>query len=238
MMDQLQGQVAAITGAAHGMGEAIAKTYARAGAAVGLIDRQAEALDQVVEAIQGEGGRAFGQVADVRCYEEIEQAVQSIEAELGPIDILVNAAGLGIYKVFEELTESDWDTTFDVNVKGVFLVSKAVVPGMIERGKGLVLNIASLAAIMRGFDRGSCYGASKYAVRGFSNYMAVELRPKGIKVCCLDPGTTDSHFRGQPTGNPKWMQPQDVAAAALYVASQRERVSVYEVSFSMLDENW
>jgi 3-oxoacyl-[acyl-carrier protein] reductase len=238
MAEGLQGQVAVITGAAHGMGEAIARTYAREGAAVGLIDLQGEPLAEVVQAIEGEGGRALGQVADVRHYGEIERAVQAIEAELGPADILVNAAGLGIYKVFEELTESDWDTTFDVNVKGVFLVSKAVVPRMVEREKGLVINIASLAAIMRGFNRGSCYGASKYAVRGLSNYMAVELRPKGVKVCCLDPGTTDSHFRGQPTGNPKWMQPQDVAEAALYVASQRERVSVYEVSFSMLDENW
>jgi 3-oxoacyl-[acyl-carrier protein] reductase len=153
-------------------------------------------------------------------------------------DILVNSAGLGIYKMFKELSEEDWDTTFDVNVKGTFLTCKAVLPGMIERGRGLVINIASLAAITRGFNRGSCYGASKYAVRGFSRYLAVELRPVGIIVCCLDPGSTDSHFRGQPTGNPNWMKPEDVAAAALYVATQRDRVAVHEVAFSMLNEGW
>ena len=91
---------------------------------------------------------------------------------------------------------------------------------------------------MWGFNRGSCYGASKYAVRGFSSYLARELRPKGIVVCCLCPGTTDSHFRGQPTGNPDWMRPQDVASAALYVATQRERVAVHEIAVSMINEGW
>ena len=168
----------------------------------------------------------------------LKQAVTLLEAVLGPADILVNCAGLGIYKMFTDLSEEDWDTTFDVNVKGTFLTCKAVVPGMIERGKGLVINIASLAALILGFDRGSCYSASKYAVRGFSSYLFRELRPKGITVCCLCPGTTDSHFRGQPTGNPNWMQPQDVASAALFVATQRERISVAEVAFGMITEGW
>ena len=238
MADALKGQVVLITGAAHGMGQAIAKTFAREGAAVGLIDRQGEALAQTVQEIRADGGRALGQVADVRDYGQIKGAVATIEAELGPTDVLVNSAGLGIYKVFNELTEEDWDTTFDVNAKGTFLVCKAVAPGMASRGKGLIINIASLAAVIRGFETGTCYGASKYAVLGFSRYLAVALRPKGVRVCCLSPGTTDSHFRGQPTGNPNWMLPQDVASAALYVASQREQVAVAEIAFSTIYEHW
>lgn len=238
MGDALKGQVAIVTGAAHGMGRAIAKTYAGQGATVGLLDRETEALQKVVRDIQADGGRVLGQVVDVRDYAGIQEAVRAIEGDFGPTDILVNSAGLGIYKMFEELTESDWDTTFDVNVKGTFLVCKAVVPGMVERQHGLVINIASLAALILGFDRGSCYSASKYAVRGFSSYLFRELRPKGVKVCCLCPGTTDSHFRGHPTGNPNWMAPQDVANAALYVAAQRDRVAVAEVAFGMITEGW
>jgi NAD(P)-dependent dehydrogenase (short-subunit alcohol dehydrogenase family) len=236
--DALKGQIALITGAAHGMGQAIAQTFAREGALVGLIDRQGEALDQTVEAIRADGGRALGHVADVRDYARIQEAVGELETELGPTEILVNSAGLGIYKAFDELTEEDWDTTFDVNAKGTFLVCKAVAPGMVARGKGLIINIASLAAVIRGFERGTCYGASKYAVLGFSRYLAVSLRSKGVRVCCLSPGTTDSHFRGQPTGNPNWMRPQDVASAALYVASQREQVAVAEIAFSTVFEQW
>ncbi len=238
MADALKGRVAIVTGAAHGMGEAIAKTYAREGAAVGLLDRQGEALQVVVQDIRVAGGRVIGQVADVRDFPAVQKAVTAIENGLGAADILVNAAGLGIYKMFTELTEEDWDTTFDVNVKGTFLVCKGVVPGMIERGKGLVINIASLAALILGFDRGSCYSASKYAVRGFSSYLFRELRSKGVQVCCLNPGTTDSYFRGAPTGNPNWMVPQDVANAALYVATQREHVAVAEVAFGMINEGW
>jgi 3-oxoacyl-[acyl-carrier protein] reductase len=220
------------------MGEAIAKTFASQGAAISLLDRDSEGLEAVASQIRTLGGRALAQPADVRTYGHIVQAMEATESAYGPIDILVNSAGLGIYRMFADLTEDDWDTTFDVNVKGTFLVCKAVVPGMVEREKGVVINIASLAALILGFDRGSCYSASKYAVRGFSSYLARELKPKGVRVCCLCPGSTDSHFRGQPTGNPNYMIPQDVADAALYVATQRPRVSVAEVAFGMINEGW
>jgi NAD(P)-dependent dehydrogenase (short-subunit alcohol dehydrogenase family) len=238
MAGLLQDKVAIITGAAHGMGEAIAESYAAEGAALGLLDVQEEALSRVVERIAATGGRVVGRAADVRRAQEVGAAVEAVRKELGPIDLLVNAAGLGIYRTFDELTEEDWDTTFDVNVKGTFLVCKAVVPEMAARGSGTVINIASLAALIRGFNRASCYSASKYAVRGFSRALAVELNPQGVTVCCLSPGTTDSHFRGQPTGNPGWMKPEDVAAAALYIATQRPGIGVHELALSNLSEGW
>jgi 3-oxoacyl-[acyl-carrier protein] reductase len=239
MKDLLKDRIAIITGAARGMGREIALTYAREGAAVGLLDIQAKELEQVVLDIQQEGGTALGQVTDVRHSAQVETAVHAVLQQLGPVDILVNSAGLRCGGKVHEIAEEAWDLCFDVNVKGTFLLCKTVVPIMLERQQGQIINIASLSAWIRGSEHGgSAYGASKYAVRGFSRYLAVELRSANIKVCCLSPGSTDSHFRGQPTGTPKWMKPSDVAAAALYIATQRDRVAVAELAFSMVSERW
>ena len=239
MANLLEHQVAIITGAARGMGREIARAYAREGAAVGLLDIKADELDQVVLDIHQEGGTALGWIVDVRDYNQVQAAVQAVVDHLGPVDILVNSAGLGCGGKVHEIAEEAWDLCFDVNVKGTFLLCKAVVPIMLERQQGQIINIASLSAWIRGSEGGgSCYGATKYAVRGFSRYLAVELRASNIKVCCLSPGTTDSHFRGQPTGDPDWMKPSDVAAAALYIATQRDRVAVAELAFSMVNERW
>ena len=238
MANELKGQVSLITGAARGMGKEIARTFASEGAAVGLLDIQEEELQQVVQEIQAGGGKALGLVADVRYYDQVEKAVQSVVENLGPIDILVNSAGIPGHDLVHEISEDDWDLCFDINVKGTFLLCKAVVPIMLEQRRGQIINIASLSAWIRGSKGGSCYGASKYAVRGFSRYLAVELRDANIKVCCLSPGTTDSHFRGHPTGNPDWMKPEDIASAALFIATQRDRTAVAELAVSMVNEPW
>lgn len=238
MADLLEGKVAVITGAARGMGKAIANTFAHEGAAVGLLDIQEEELNQTVNEIQADNGKALGLVTDVRYYDQVERAIQSIMKSFSTIDILVNSAGLSGNGLVHKIPEADWDMCFDVNVKGTFLLCKAVVPIMLEQKQGQIINIASLSAWIRGAGGATCYGASKYAVRGFSRYLAVELRPSNIKVCCLSPGTTDSHFRGHPTGNPDWMTPEDIASAALFIASQRDRTAVAELAISMVNEMW
>ena len=238
MANLLEGQAGIITGAARGMGKAIALAFAREGAKVGLLDIQADELQQVVTEIQAEGGKAIGLVADVRHYDEVEKAVQAIVEDLGKIDILVNSAGIPGNGPVHEISEEDWDRCFDINVKGTFFLCKAVVPLMLERKQGQIINIASLSAWIRGSQGCSCYGASKYAVRGFSRYLAVELRDANIKVCCLSPGTTDSHFRGHPTGNADCMKPEDIASAALFIAAQRENIAVAELALSMVNETW
>ena len=238
MADLLKGKVAVITGAARGMGKAIADTFAHEGAAVGLLDIQEEELNQTVNEIQAENGKALGLVTDVRYYDQVERAIQSIMKSFSTIDILVNSAGLSGNGLVHKISEADWDMCFDVNVKGTFLLCKAVVPVMLKQKQGQIISIASLSAWIRGAGGATCYGASKYAVRGFSRYLAVELRPSNIKVCCLSPGTTDSHFRGHPTGNPDWMTPEDIASAALFIASQRDRTAVAELAISMVNEMW
>ncbi len=238
MADLLKGKVAVITGAARGMGKAIANTFAHEGAAVGLLDIQEEELNRTVNEIQTDNGKALGLVTDVRYYDQVERAVQSVMEGFGTVDILVNSAGLSGNGLVHKISEADWDMCFDVNVKGTFLLCKAVVPIMLEQKQGQIINMASLSAWIRGAGGATCYGASKYAVRGFSRYLAVELRPSNIKVCCLSPGTTDSHFRGHPTGNPDWMTPEDIASAALFIASQRDRTAVAELAISMVNEIW
>ena len=116
MANLLKGQVGIITGAARGMGQAIARTFTREGAAVGLLDIQEEELQQVVKDIQAEGGKALGLIADVRNYGQVEKAVQSVVENLGPIDILVNSAGLSGGGLVHEISEENWDLCFDVNV--------------------------------------------------------------------------------------------------------------------------
>lgn len=238
MSDLLKGQVSIITGVARGMGRAISIAYAREGASVGLLDVLEDELCQVVNEIQAEGGKAIGLVTDVRRYDQVEKSVKSVMENLGSIDILVNSAGLSGNGLVHEISEADWDLCFDINVKGTFLLCKVVVPVMLEQKRGQIINIASLSAWIRGAGGASCYGATKYAVRGFSRYLAVELRSSNIKVCCLSPGTTDSHFRGHPTGNPDWMKPDDIAAAALFIAAQRDRAAVAELAISMVNETW
>ena len=238
MANLLEGQVGIITGAARGMGRAIAIAFAKEGAAVGLLDVQEEELQQVVKGNQDDGGKALGLVADVRHYGQVEKAVQSVMENQGQIDILVNSAGIPGSGLVHEISEENWDLCFDINVKGTFLLCKAVVPIMLERKQGQIINIASLSAWIRGSKGGSCYGASKYAVRGFSRYLAVELRDVNIKVCCLSPGTTDSHFRGHPTGNPNWMKPEEIASAALFIVAQRDKTAVAELAISQVNEQW
>lgn len=238
MVERLRGQVAFITGAAHGMGQAIAEAYAREGASLGLIDVEAEGLNVVGQTIEAMGRKSVGSVGDVRDYGDIQAAVKETEKALGAIDILVNSAGVAGGNTINKMTEGEWDRVFDVNVKGTFLACRAVCPGMMERERGLVINISSLSGLILGTGGGTCYGASKWAVRGFSSYLLRELRPKGIKVCCLYPGSTDTHFRGRPTGNPTFMTAEDVASAALYIATQRERVSVHELAVSNIEETW
>ncbi len=238
MRGALRQKTAVITGAARGMGRAIARAFATEGANLALLDSQNEPLQEVSDDLRALGATVYSRVLDVRDNQTLQTTFDSIESDLGPIDIAVNSAGVGIYRVIEELTEEDWDTTFDINVKGTFLVCKAAASRMAGRGRGLIINIASLAVKIRGFERGVCYTSSKYAVEGLSRCLAVELRPKGVRVCCLCPGTTDTHFRGEPTGNENLMLAEDVASAALYVATQRESVAVHDVVISMINEAW
>lgn len=180
---RLDGRVALVTGGGAGIGLAIARKLAADGAKVALSDVDLAAAQTAAAEIAG----AIPLQLDVTSMDSAAEAVAHVERALGPIEILVNNAGVSTMAPLWELTERDWDFNFDVNAKGVFIVTKAVIPGMMERRRGVIVNTASMAG-KKGVPLLAHYAASKWACIGFTKSCARELGPFGIRVNCVCPG--------------------------------------------------
>ncbi len=222
-------RVALVTGGSRGIGRAIALRLAGLGAAVAICGRDRE----VLEATAAELGRAtkgvLAQVADVTRSEDVAKLVATTEAKLGPIAILVNNAGIGLFGPAHEKTEADWDRVLDSNLKSVFLVSRAVAPSMIREGRGDIINISSLAG-RNAFAGGGIYCASKWGVQGLSACMAEDLREHGIRVSVICPGSVATEFSGRgPKDAGKALKAEDVAHAVAAVATQSAGSFISEV---------
>ncbi|MFJ7665219.1 3-ketoacyl-ACP reductase [Lysinibacillus sp. NPDC097162] len=213
-MQTITGKTALITGAGRGIGRATAIAFAKEGINVGLVGRTLENLQQVEKQLKAYDVKVAIATADVANLQSITTAVESIRAELGPIDILVNNAGISKFGKFLELTPEDWTNIVDVNVKGVYYTTRAVLPEMIERESGDIINISSTAG-QKGAPITSAYSASKAAVIGMSESLMLEVRKHNIRVVTLTPSTvaTDMAVELQLTdGNPeKVMQAEDLA---------------------------
>lgn len=213
-MQSVAGKVALITGAGRGIGRATAIAFAQEGIHVGLVGRSLENLQKVAEELKPYDVKVVISTADVADLASITAAVESIRAELGAIEILVNNAGISKFGGFLELTPEEWTNIIDVNVKGVYYTTRAVLPEMMERNAGDIVNIASTAG-QRGAPLTSAYTASKAAVIGLSESLMLEVRKKNIRVSTLTPSTvaTDMALELKLTdGNPeKVMQPEDLA---------------------------
>ena len=184
---KLQGKVALITGAARGIGAATALRFAQEGAAVVTCDVHEDAVRHTLDGCRGAGATAIGLAADVTDRACMGQAVDAILARFGRIDILVNNAGITRDARFEKMTEAQFDAVIDVNLKGVFNAAQAVVPGMIERGSGVILNASSVVGLY-GNSGQTNYVAAKSGVIGFTRTWCRELGPKGIRVNAVAPG--------------------------------------------------
>jgi NAD(P)-dependent dehydrogenase (short-subunit alcohol dehydrogenase family) len=180
---RLGGRVALVTGAGNGIGRAIAKALSDDGAKVAITDVDLDFAREASEGVEN----SYPLQLDVTSKESAVSAVTVIEHELGPIDILANNAGVSTMAPVWELTEREWDFNFDVNSKGVFIVTQAVLPGMMERRRGSIVNTASMAG-KKGVPLLAHYAASKWACIGFTKSCAVELGPFGIRVNCVCPG--------------------------------------------------
>ena len=213
-MQTISGKVALITGAGRGIGRATALAFAKEGIHVGLVGRTLENLQQVAEEIKQFDVKVAFAAADVADLDSITSAVESIRGELGSIDILVNNAGISKFGSFMDLTPEEWTNIIDVNVKGVYYTTRAVLPEMIERNTGDIINISSTAG-QKGAPITSAYSASKAAVIGISESLMLEVRKKNIRVTTLTPSTvaTDMAVELNLTdGNPeKVMQAEDLA---------------------------
>ncbi|GEP56419.1 SDR family NAD(P)-dependent oxidoreductase [Reyranella soli] len=195
-MAALKGRVALVTGGSRGIGRAIAISLAEAGAAVAVnyLSKSAEA-QAVVEAIHGQGGRAVSVGADVSQAAAVKGMVAGVERELGPVDILINNAGIAINRPVDELTEDDFDRTMAVNLKSVFLCTQAVLPGMRKRRWGRIVNISSGAARGAG-GVGPHYNTSKAGMEGMTRGYAARLVKDGITVNAVAPSLIQTDMVG------------------------------------------
>jgi 3-oxoacyl-[acyl-carrier protein] reductase len=232
-MESLKGKIALVTGAGKGIGKAIAIALATEGADVGLIARTEKDVQAVAETITTLGVKAAYATADVSNRGEVENAVEKIRAELGAIDILINNAGTGTFGKFLELEPEVWENQIKINVFGVYYTTRAVLPQMIERKTGDIVNISSTAG-KTGSAVTSAYSASKFAVFGLTESLMQEVRKHNIRVTALAPSTvvTDlAHSANLITGDPeRVMHPEDFAELVIAQLKLNRRVFVKESS--------
>ena len=234
-MDRLKGKVALISGGATGMGGAASRLFAAQGAAVGIVDRNREAAEATADDIRAQGGKVFVAQADVAAEADVIRAVGEVSAALGTINVLFNHAGTIVIKPFLETTVQEWDWLHAVNVKSMFLMTKAVLPQMIAAGGGAIVCTSSISAVAA-TPMEVLYCTTKGACHQFARAIAVEFRDRGIRCNSVCPG-----FIRTPHGNRevrelaalgvdvsdaaiaaqqgRMGEPEDVARAALYLAS-------------------
>jgi 3-oxoacyl-[acyl-carrier protein] reductase len=224
-------KLAVVTGATEGIGRAIAFALGRSGAALAICARTASAVDATVAALREAGFDAIGRACDVSDADAVAAFGRFVAREHGDASVLVNNAGVGHFAPFEQLTLEDWDQTMAVNVRSLYLVTRAFLPGLARSG-GAIVNIASLAG-KNGFDGGTAYCASKHAVLGFSKALMLEVRKRGIRVIAVCPGSVATPFmdkQSQPRSNlQRVLQPDDVAQAVLGALTLPDRAMLSEL---------
>ena len=220
----LTGKVAIVTGVSSGIGRATAEALLARGAAVAGWGRHAP------DGLAHERFRFVG--CDVRDEDAVAEALARTQRELGPeIHVLVNNAGLGIFGPIDGFSSEDWHLMFDTNVNGLFYCTRAVLPQLKKQHAGHIINIASLAGTA-GTANLAGYCATKYAVRGFSDALFKELRPDGIRVTCIMPGSVETNFGGKTPGatpDPHKMQPQAIAAAIVHAIEAPQETMISEI---------
>lgn len=191
MLQLLKGKTVAMTGGGGGLGLCYGVAMAKAGAAIAVSDINLAAAQATVAAITSAGGRAISVQGDVTKAAAFEELFDRTEAEFGPLDVLLNIAGMFPRRALVEMTEEEWDAVIALNLKSVFLGARAAIRRMLPRKSGIVLSTASGTGI-RGQPKGSAYSASKAGIIGFTRAVSLELKDTGVRINCFGPGATDT----------------------------------------------
>lgn len=225
-IQSLQGKVAIVTGAGAGIGRAVAVELGRHGARVALAGRRQVPLEETAQEVVAAGGEALAIPTDVTVWDQVVALVRQVEDTWGPVDILVNNAGYGSYAPVVDMPEDEWDQMMAVNLKGVFLCSKAVLPSMQARRRGQILTIGSVLSTRVEAGKAG-YVATKWGVLGFTDTLALECRPYNIRVSTLCPGSARTTFANQdPLKKGPTLDPYQIARSAVHVLSAPEDVLI------------
>jgi len=226
----LNGKIAVVTGASRGIGAAIARAFAAERCSVVGIARDIKALNAVAEDIESKGGVFTRIIADVTKPDEVDDAIQQVLEKNGKIDILVNNAGIALYKPCLEMPVSEWQRVIDVNLRGVYICTRAVLPQMVERGKGHIIFISSDAGKFT-FAGGSAYNVSKHGVQELAATLRKELEGNGVKISTICPGGVATEILGplppKPPGERyQSLTVEELAEVVLFVASRPPTVNI------------
>jgi NADP-dependent 3-hydroxy acid dehydrogenase YdfG len=233
-------KISIVTGASRGIGREIATRLAKEGHFVALVARNEEEIRELEFEIDSSGGKSRGYPIDLTDEAAVEAMVADLRAQFGRIDVLVNNAGIGIFKPGHTLRTEEWDRVFDVNVRGSFLMTKAVLPAMLEAKSGHIVAIASDVS-KRTFANGSLYCASKYAQDAFFSGLRKEVRASGVKVSVVYPGLVDTFFHDGSPGQPHraaYLQPHDIADSVAYILNAPAHVVIDELMIHPLVQEY
>jgi NAD(P)-dependent dehydrogenase (short-subunit alcohol dehydrogenase family) len=225
MSELLAGSVVVLTGATGGIGSSIAEMLAAAGARVAVTDLSAEAVEQLADELG-----VFGAASDAASWDGFAAFCSAVEAELGPIDGVVNCAGLWAPAAYDEVDEEAWTATLDANLKTAFVACRTVLPGMVARGSGSIVNFASTAGEYGSIRPAAHYAAAKGGVIALTKSLAREVSPAGVRVNAVSPGPTDTPallaataeqraVAGSRTLFGRLGRPQEIAGACLFLLS-------------------
>lgn len=239
MAQSLKGKVAFVTGAGKGIGKAIAIALANEGVNIGLLARTEADLKEVASEVKGLGVQAAYAAVDISSQEETEQAINKLTDELGTVDILINNAGIGKFETLLEMDPQEWKKIIDVNLMGPYYVTRAVLPQLIEKNSGDIINISSTNGL-NGAATSSAYSASKFGLIGLTESLAQEVRRNNIRVTALTPSTVATELAIKTNliaenNDEKYMQPEDIAE---FIVSQLKlHPRIYVKTASLLATN-
>ena len=232
-MESLKGKIALVTGAGKGIGRAIAMALANEGVNVGLVARTETDLQNVAAELKAIGVNTAIATADVSDIQSVNSAVETIQQSLGNIDILINNAGTGKFAKFLDLEPSEWENQVRVNLFGVYYITRAVLPQMIERKTGDIINVSSTAGL-KGSALTSAYSASKFGVMGLTESLMQEVRKHNIRVTALAPSTVVTELAKSANlidnNEEKLMHPEDLAELLIAQLKLNRRVFVKDAS--------